>query len=261
MKLIDRVAIVTGGAKGMGGTISLALAREGAHVVIAAKDLPALETHAAQVRTLGSGRQVLAVQTDVTREEDVRRLTDIALEISGRIDILVNAHGVIGPIETPLHHIRTEDWHHVLEVNLFGTFLCCKAVLPVMIAQRSGKIINIGGTSGLRGYRYRAAYSSSKWAIRGLTRTLALEAGPYNINVNTVVPGVVEGDRMTTIINEKARVQGRTPQEVYADYVGEMALRRFSTSEDIANAVVFLASDESRQITGHEIVVDGGWDV
>ena len=177
------------------------------------------------------------------------------------LDVLVTAHGVIGPVETPLHEIASEDWHYVLNSNLYGVFLCCKAVVPVMIAQRYGKIINVGGTSGLRGYRYRAAYSSSKWAVRGLTRTLALEVGPYNVNVNVLVPGVVEGDRMTSIIREKARKQGRTPEEVHEDYVREMALRRFSTAEDIAAAAVFLASDDSRQITGQEIVVDGGWDV
>lgn len=261
VKLADRVAIVTGGAKGMGGAFSLALAREGAHVVIAGRDLAALEAHASRIRALNSGRYVLAVPADVTDEAEVQGMVEAALRINSRIDILVNAHGVIGPIETPLHQIRPADWHHVLGVNLFGTFLCCRAVLPTMIGQRYGKIINIGGTSGLRGYRYRAAYSSSKWAVRGLTRTLALEVGPYNINVNAVFPGVVEGGRMTTIINEKARVQNRTPGEVHADYLNEMALRRFSTDEDVAHAVIFLASEESRQITGHEIVVDGGWDV
>jgi 3-oxoacyl-[acyl-carrier protein] reductase len=130
-----------------------------------------------------------------------------------------------------------------------------------MLERRQGKIVNIAGTSGLRGYRNRAAYSSSKWAVRGLTRTLALELGPSGINVNAVCPGVVQGDRMTTIIREKARVRGWTEDQVYQEYTGEMALRRFTTEEDIAHAVLFLASDESRQITGHEIVVDGGWDV
>jgi NAD(P)-dependent dehydrogenase (short-subunit alcohol dehydrogenase family) len=261
MKLLDRVAIVTGGAKGMGGAISLAFAREGAHVMIAARDLEALEAHAEQIRACAPDRQVVPIRVDVTDEPSVQRMARTCVERFGRIDILATAHGVIGPVETPLHEIASEDWHYVLNANLYGVFLCCKAVLPTMIAQRYGKIINIGGTSGLRGYKYRAAYSASKWAVRGLTRTLALEVGPYNINVNVLVPGVVEGDRMTTIIREKARKQGRTPEEVYRDYVEEMALRRFSTAEDIAHAAVFLASDESRQITGHEIVVDGGWDV
>lgn len=261
MKLVDRVAIVTGAAKGMGGAITTALAEEGAHVVAAAREAPPLEALVERLRSLERGKRYLAVPTDVTVETQVAALTQRTLAEFGRIDILVNAAGVIGPIETPLHKIPPEQWDSVLSVNLRGVFLCCRAVVPTMIEQRHGKIVNIAGTSGLRGYRYRAAYSSSKWAVRGLTRTLALEVGPYNVNVNAVCPGVVEGDRMSTIIAEKARVRGTTPQGIVDEYVREMALRRFSTDKDVANVVVFLASDESRQISGHDLVVDGGWDV
>jgi NAD(P)-dependent dehydrogenase (short-subunit alcohol dehydrogenase family) len=261
VKLVDRVAIVTGAAKGMGGAITTALAEEGAHVVCAARDARALEGLVERLRSLERGKRYLAVPTDVTVEAQVAALAQRALAEFGRIDILVNAAGVIGPIETPLHKIPPEQWDHVLSVNLRGVFLCCRAVVPTMIEQRGGKIVNIAGTSGLRGYRYRAAYSSSKWAVRGLTRTLALEVGPYNVNVNAICPGVVEGDRMSTIIAEKARVRGTTPQAITDEYVREMALRRFSTDTDVASVVVFLASDESRQISGHDLVVDGGWDV
>jgi NAD(P)-dependent dehydrogenase (short-subunit alcohol dehydrogenase family) len=262
MRLRDRVAVVTGAAKGMGDAMCEALAREGASVVVAARDtgpLAALVERLARVE--GAGGRHLAVPTDVTREDQVAALAARAHKEFGRVDILVNAAGTIGPIETPLHKIPPEEWDRVLTVNLRGVFLCCRAFVPGMIERRYGKIINVAGTSGLRGYRYRAAYSSSKWAVRGLTRTLALEVGPYNVNVNAIFPGVVEGDRMTTIINEKARVRGTSPEAVFQEYVSEMAMRRFTTETDIANAVVFLASDESRQIAGHEIVVDGGWDV
>ncbi|HYM90204.1 MAG TPA: SDR family NAD(P)-dependent oxidoreductase [bacterium] len=259
MRLQDRVAIVTGAAKGMGSAISAALASEGAHLVLAAREPGPLEALAA---TLGQpGRRCVVVPTDVADARAAEALAQRALEAFGRIDILVNAAGVIGPVETPLHQIAPADWDHVLGVNLRGVFLCCRAVVPTMIDRRYGKIINIAGTSGLRGYRFRAAYSSSKWAVRGLTRTLALEVGPYGVNVNAICPGVVEGDRMTTIINQKARVRGWAPTRVVDEYVGEMALRRFTRDEDIAHAVVFLASEESRQITGHELIVDGGWDV
>src|SRR5256712_7139831 len=114
-----------------------------------------------------------------------------ARETFGRIDILVNAAGVTGPIETPVWEIKADDFDQVIAVNLRGTFLPTKHVLPTMIQQRSGKIVNISGTSGLRGYKHRAAYSSSKWALRGFTRTVALEAGPYNVNVNALHPGIV----------------------------------------------------------------------
>jgi len=261
VRLQDRVAIITGAAKGMGGAISGALAEEGAHLVLAAREPAPLEALARVLRERPGRRRCIPVPTDVTDAGAVQALARRALDEFGRIDVLVNAAGVIGPIETPLHKIAPEDWDRVLGVNVKGTFLCCRAVVPTMIERRSGKIINLAGTSGLRGYRFRAAYSSSKWALRGLTRTLALEVGPYGVNVNAICPGVVEGDRMTTIINEKARVRNWTPDQVFNEYIGEMALRRFTKDEDVAHAVVFLASDESRQITGHEIAVDGGWDV
>ncbi len=261
MRLQDRVAIVTGAAKGMGSTISGALAGEGAHLVLAARERAPLEALARSLTERPGGRRYIPVPTDVTDPGAVEALARRALDEFGRVDVLVNAAGIIGPIETPLHKIAPEDWDRVLGVNLKGTFLCCRAVVPTMMERRSGKIINIAGTSGLRGYRFRAAYSSSKWALRGLTRTLALEVGPYGVNVNAICPGVVEGDRMTTIIEEKARVRNWAPDQVFHEYIEEMALRRFTKDDDIAHAVVFLASDESRQITGHEIVVDGGWDV
>jgi 3-oxoacyl-[acyl-carrier protein] reductase len=253
------VAIITGAAKGMGSAISAAMADEGARLVLAARESGPLEVLAGTLRR--EGRACVVVPTDVTDPRAVEALALRALEEFGRIDILVNAAGVIGPIETPLHQIAPGDWDHVLGVNLRGVFLCCRAVVPTMIERRYGKIINIAGTSGLRGYRFRAAYSSSKWAVRGLTRTLALEVGPHGVNVNAICPGVVEGDRMTTIINQKARVRGWTAPQVLDEYIGEMALRRFTRDEDVANAAVFLASEESRQITGHELIVDGGWDV
>ena len=131
-----------------------------------------------------------------------------------------------------------------------------------MIAQRYGKIVNISGTSGLRGYKYRAAYSSSKWALRGFTRTVALEAGPHNINVNALHPGIVGGDRMDKLCREKAKKRGWTPEQVYQEYVDEMALSRVTSRRRTSpTPCCFLASDESSNMTGQSVTVDGGWDV
>jgi len=260
MKLTDRIAIVTGAAKGMGRDICVSLAAEGAHVALAAREASPLEAVAREIEALG--RRALVAPTDVTDEAAVVRLVARTREtFGGRVDILVNAAGVTGPVETPVWEIRTEDWDHVLTANVRGTFLPTKHVLPVMIAQRYGKIVNISGTSGLRGYKLRAAYSSSKWALRGFTRTVALEAGPYNINVNALHPGIVAGDRMARLCREKARKRGTTPEAIHEEYVAEMALRRVTTQQDIANAVVFLVSDDSRNMTGQSVTVDGGWDV
>ena len=259
-RLQDRIAIVTGAAKGMGRDICLALAREGAHVALAAREEPPLGALALEVEALG--RRALVCPTDVTDEVAVRALVAATLgALGGRIDILVNAAGVTGPVETPVWEIRLDDWEHVLAANLRGTFLPTKHVLPTMLAQRYGKVVNISGTSGLRGYKYRAAYSSSKWALRGFTRTVALEAGPYNVNVNALHPGIVGGDRMDRLCREKARKRGWTPEQVYQEYVAEMALRRVTSAADIANAVVFLSSEESKNMTGQSVTVDGGWDV
>lgn len=258
--LTDRIAIVTGAAKGMGREICLTLAQAGAHVALAAREVAALEKVAAEVQALG--RRALVQPTDVIREAEVVRLVQrVQQDLGGRIDILVNAAGVTGPIETPVWEITEHDFDHVLTANVKGTFLPTKHVLPVMIAQRYGKIVNISGTSGLRGYKNRAAYSSSKWALRGFTRTVALEVGRYNVNVNALHPGIVGGDRMDKLCREKARRRGWTPEQVYQEYVDEMALRRVTTAQDIANAVCFLVSEDSKNMTGQSVTVDGGWDV
>jgi NAD(P)-dependent dehydrogenase (short-subunit alcohol dehydrogenase family) len=259
MKLADRTALVTGAAKGMGWEICMTLARAGADLALAARDVPPLETLAHEIEALG--RRALVAPCDVTHEAAVQRTVARALEAFGRIDILVNAAGVTGPVETPVQDIAPEDFKFVLDTNVVGTFLPIKYVLPGMIARRYGKIVNISGTSGLRGYKLRAAYSSSKWALRGLTRTVALEAGPYNINVNALHPGIVAGDRMARLCREKAKKRGSKPEEVHQEYVNEMALRRVTTAQDIANAVLFLVSDDSANMTGQSVTVDGGWDV
>ncbi len=259
MKLADRIALVTGAAKGMGSEICVALAREGADLVLAARDVPPLETLAREVE--GLGHRALVTACDVTDEAAVERMVAQAIAAFGRIDILVNAAGVTGPVETPVQHISVEEFRAVLDSNVVGTFLPIKHVLPGMIERRYGKIVNISGTSGLRGYKYRTAYSSSKWALRGLTRTVALEAGPHNVNVNALHPGIVAGDRMDRLCREKAKKRGWTPEQVYQEYVDEMALRRVTVARDIANAVLFLVSDDSANMTGQSVTVDGGWDV
>ncbi len=260
MRLEGRKAIVTGAAKGMGAAITTTLAREGADLVLAARDTTALDEVAEEVRALG--RDAFVVGCDVTSDAEVRAMVARALEaFGGRIDILVNVAGVTGPIETPVQDIDVADFDHVVAANERGTFLPIKYVVPTMIAQNGGKIVNIGGTSGLRGYARRTAYSASKWAVRGITRTVALELGPHNINVNAVCPGIVDGPRMQKLCEEKARLRGWSVDEVYDEYVEDMALRRVTTAQDVADAVLFMASDESRQITGQHIAVDGGWDV
>jgi NAD(P)-dependent dehydrogenase (short-subunit alcohol dehydrogenase family) len=261
LELYGRVAIVTGAAKGIGGPVCAALAEEGAAIVLAGRDMDAIEAHAAQLQDRFRDLETLSIRCDVTDEAATSELAASALERFGRIDILVNTAGVIGPIETPAQDVPLEDFRFVLDVNVIGTFLPCKAVIPAMVDAGRGRIVNLAGTSGLRGYRNRVAYSSSKWAVRGLTRTLALELGPHDITVNTVCPNVTNGARMDRIVRRKAERTGRSYDEVYADFASQTAMGRFVDEVDVAEAVRFLASDRARNMTGHDIVVDAGWDV
>ena len=261
LELYGKVAIVTGAAKGMGGEISAALAEEGAALVLAGRDMDALERHEASLNERFADIKTVAIRCDVTDETATADLAETAVKHFGAIDILVNTAGVIGPIETPAQDVALKDFRFVLGVNVVGTFLPCKAVIPAMIERGGGRIVNIAGTSGLRGYRNRVAYSSSKWAVRGLTRTLALELGPHGVTVNTVCPNVTNGERMDRIVGTKAERTGRTFDEVYADFASQTALGRFIDEVDVAEAVRFLVSERARNITGHDIVVDAGWDV
>jgi NAD(P)-dependent dehydrogenase (short-subunit alcohol dehydrogenase family) len=259
--LRDKIAVVTGAAKGLGGAITDVLACDGAHLVLAGRDREALQSHAARLDDEYPERESVVATCNVTNENDVRAMIAAAVERFGGLDILVNTAGVIGPIETPAQDVAVEDFRGVLDVNVVGTFLPCKVAIPHLIGRGGGRIVNIAGTSGLRGYRNRVSYSSSKWAVRGLTRTLALELGPHDITVNAICPNVTHGERMTKIVNEKARRLGLTPEDVSADFTRQTALGRFIEDSDVAYAVRFLVSEGARNVTGHDIVVDAGWDV
>lgn len=260
-KLENKVALITGGAKGMGGTISELFAAEGAILALAARSVADLDEEIARIREAQPEVQAISVETDVTDEASTKEMAERVLAEFGRIDILVNTAGVIGPIETPAHEVSAEEWDHVLDVNSKGTFLSCKAVLPHMIERKQGKIVNIAGTSGLRGYKNRVSYSASKWAVRGITRTIAVEVGIHNVNCNCVAPGPIFGDRMDKIIRGKAETKGLSYEQVFQDYLSEQAIKRFTSAVDVAYACMYLASDEARQVTGQCLTVDGGWDV
>ena len=256
--LKGKVAIVTGPAKGMGAAISLALAREGVDLCLAGRDMAAIAPVTKEARSLG--RNVTEVKCDVTRPAEVDAMVKKALAaFGGRIDILVNVAGGRGPLETTAWETTPEQFDGIVELNMKGCYLTMRAVTPTMQQQRSGKIVNIGGTFGLRGRALRMAYSASKWGLRGITKAFALELGPYNINVNNVCPGMVDGPRFRKVCEEMAKRLGISVEEAMRKHAEEYALKRVSTDEDVANAVLFYASDVSRQITGQDIAVDGGW--
>jgi 3-oxoacyl-[acyl-carrier protein] reductase len=257
--LLGQVAIVTGAAKGLGAAITENFASQGAHLVLVGRDEEALRAHGAKLDAAYADRESLIAACDVLDEQGVKAMVDSTVDRFGRLDILVNTAGGTGPIETPAQEVSLEEFRSILELNVLGTFLPCRAAIPHLVRQGSGRIVNIAGTSGLRGYKNRVGYSSSKWAVRGMTRTLALELGPYGVTVNAVCPNVTHGDRMDKIMREKARKLGITAEEVYQDFAAQTALGRFVDESDIASAVSFLVSEGARNITGQDIVVDAGW--
>ena len=258
LELSGRTAILTGPGKGMGPAIAGTLAAEGADLVLCGRDLEPIEAVASTVR--GFGRKAEVTRCDVTQPQDVAAMVQAALHFfGGRIDILVNAAGAAGPVERPALETEPGEFDDVIAANMRGCYLTMRAVLPTMMAQRYGKIVNIGGTWGLRGRALRMAYSASKWGLRGITKAFALEAGTYNINVNDVCPGIVEGPRFENTCRVKAARSGKTMEQVKRDSAAEYALRRLSTVQDVANLVAFLCSEKSRQITGQDVPVDGGW--
>jgi NAD(P)-dependent dehydrogenase (short-subunit alcohol dehydrogenase family) len=258
LQLQDKVTVITGPAKGLGRAVTLAFAGHGAKLVLAGRDTAAIEPVAAEARALGV--PAIVVPCDLTDAAQTEALARHALEAFGRIDILINVAGGSGPIGKTGWETSTDEFNEIVQLNMTGCFNTMHAVLPGMIAQRSGKVVNVGGTFGMRGRAGRMAYSASKWGLRGITKSFALEAGPFNINVNCVAPGMVDGPRFREkVCADMARKLGITLEEAMTRHAADYALKRVSTDADVAHACLFLASDVSRQITGVDLPVDGGW--
>jgi NAD(P)-dependent dehydrogenase (short-subunit alcohol dehydrogenase family) len=259
LSLAGRVAIVTGPAKGMGAAVTRAFAREGCRLALIGRDVEAIAPVASEVA--GNGGAAIVVKCDVTDADQCLAATRRAqASFDGRIDILVNVAGGSGPVGKTGWDTTPQEFDDIVTLNMRGCFNTMRAVLPAMIEQRYGKIVNVGGTFGMRGRAGRMAYSASKWGLRGITKSFALEAGAHNINVNCVAPGMVDGPRFRDkVCADMARRLGITVEEAVEHHAGDYAMKRVSTDVDVANACLFLASDVSRQITGVDLPVDGGW--
>ena len=244
MRLQQKVAIVTGGASGMGQVIAERFAREGAAVVIADIQEQQAQAVAAGIRRAG-GRST-AVHVDVVNEAEVQQLVDDTLSEFRRIDILVNCVGIAEFI--PAAELSLAQWRRMLDVNLTGVFLCCQTVAKVMIAQRAGKIVNFASTAGLTGVPYMAHYTAAKHGVVGLTRALGVEWGIYNVNVNCICPGATA----TPMLIES------TSAEYRAERAQRVPLQRLGQPDDQASVALFLSSPDSDYVTGAVICVDGG---
>jgi 3-oxoacyl-[acyl-carrier protein] reductase len=239
----DKVAVITGASRGIGRSIALALAAEGARIVAFDLDMAETEKVAVEIRSLGA--EALAVQGNVTVAADTERMIDAAMEKFGRVDILVNNAGITR--DGLLMRMKDEDWDAVLGVNLKGAFLCSRAASKVMAKQRYGRIINIASVVGQMGNAGQANYCASKAGLIGLTKSNARELAKRKVTVNAVAPGFI-ATAMTDALPEKTR------QELAA----QIPLERLGTADDIANAVLFLAAERSGYITGQVIGVNGG---
>ncbi len=258
LMLKGRVALITGPAKGMGAAITKAFAAEGTHLALVGRDTGAIAPVACDVKAAGA--QAIVVPCDLTDLPQCEHAAEVTRRTYGRIDILVNVAGGLGPIGKTGVQTTGQEFDDIVTLNMHGCFHTMRSVLPTMIGQRYGKIVNIGGTFGMRGQAGRMAYSASKWGLRGITKSFALEVGAHNINVNCVAPGMVDGPRFRgKVCVDMAKRLNITVEEAAERHAQDYALKRVTNDADVANACLFLASDVSRQLTGIDLPVDGGW--
>ena len=245
--LSGRIAVITGGAKGLGRSMALALADAGSDVVISDILISSAKNVAKEIEK--KGQRSLGIKLDVTQSGEVQKMVNEVTEHFGRIDILINNAGI--NIISPAENFALKDWNRVVNINLTGVFLCSQAVGKVMIKQRGGKIINIASLFGTIGSPHDAvAYNSSKAGVINLTRSLAIEWAKYDIHVNAIAPGIIETDLTRNRLENK---------EYYNSWIDRTPLGRIGTPEDLYGAIIYLSSEASNWLTGHTIVIDGGY--
>jgi NAD(P)-dependent dehydrogenase (short-subunit alcohol dehydrogenase family) len=247
MRLKDKVAIITGAARGLGKAVALALAREGADIAAVDLTLPEIEATVAEVQALG--RKALAIKADVSKWDEVESMANLVNKQFGKIDILVNNAAVWAGLKgKPFYQLTEKEWDQIMAVNVKGVFFCCKAVFPFMKDQGKGKIVNISSAVHFIGAPFLVHYATSKGGVVAFTRSLAKELGDYKINVNAVAPGFTMTEAGKEMVNK----------EMNEMIVGRRSIKREEQAEDLTGVITFLSSDESDFITGQTIVVDGG---
>jgi NAD(P)-dependent dehydrogenase (short-subunit alcohol dehydrogenase family) len=256
--LAGKTAIIVGIGPGLGEALALQLAGHGANVVLASRSSASVASLAKRIESAGS--RAIGVQTDITRPDQCIHLATAGVEAFGSIDILVNNAVQYGSNRL-IESTTSDEWRTVFEVNVFGTMNACRAVIPVMKAQGSGSIVLVN-TQLIRQFnpalRPQGEYASSKGALEVAARHLAGEVGPHGIRVNSIVPGYIWGPRLEGRLNREATASGSAPSDLYEGIAQRLALRTIPTSEDVAKAAVFFASDLSRAVTGQSLDVNGG---
>ena len=248
--LAGKRVLVTAGGDGIGLEIARAFTVAGAKVLICDIQAECLE------RLAKTAPEIHSCIADVSREADVAAMFDLVDKKLGGLDVLVNNAGMAGPTG-PVETLSLADWERTLAVNITGQFLCVRQAVPRLRKGRDPSIINLASVAGHLGMPGRAPYSASKWAVIGLTKTLAIELGGDGIRVNAILPGAVDGPRIQAVITAKAKAKGTSVEEMTRIYTSQAALGRMVSSTDVANMVLFAASDLARNVTGQELVVDG----
>ena len=250
-RLDGKLAIVTGGGSGIGEATAKVFAEAGATVVVIGRRSEPLERVAKEI----GGH---AMVCDVSDQAQVRTMFTQALQITGQIDILLNNAGGAGPI-APVAEVDMEAWVQCMNINLVGAMFCLQEAARIMGAQKSGSIINMSSLMGIQGYPMRSAYVASKFALIGITETMARELGPLNVRVNALMPGAVSGENMDRILARRAEAEGRCAEEIeHENYTDVAALKRWVSPEEVGRAALYYASDLSSAITGDKMKVDCG---
>lgn len=242
--------MITAAASGIGRSIAKAFADEGAKVHICDVNEQALAAFRDEFP------EIAATHVNVASEAEVDAWFDDALEDLGGLDVMVNNAGIKGPT-APVDDIEFDEWRECLAIGLDAQFLCARRAAPVMKAQKSGSIINLSSTAGIFGFGNRTPYAAAKWGVIGLTKSLAIELGPYNVRCNAICPGTVKGDRINRVIQGEADIRGVPFEQVAEQLVSGQSIPRFVEPDEIADMCLFLASPASKMVNGQAISVDG----
>ncbi|HYL59418.1 MAG TPA: SDR family NAD(P)-dependent oxidoreductase [Candidatus Acidoferrales bacterium] len=254
-ELADKVAIVTGGGYGIGKQIALLYAKSGAKIVVAARSVDPMKQTCGEIAAAGG--RAIHVTTDVSKESDCAKMAAETVKAFGRIDILVNNAGIAGPTKR-MTDMSLAEWQETIDIDLTGTWLATRAVLPTMDKQRTGNILNISSGAGRRGYPMRSPYAAAKWAMIGLTQTIAGEWGQRGIRCNCICPGAIEGERIERVIRARAEALKQPYEQVKGMFLSQAAMNRMATEVEVARAALYLASDLSSGVTGQTVNVDCG---
>lgn len=259
-RLLQKVAVITGGNRGLGKVLGEAFTREGANIVIAARASETTTKTARELEAMGN-RPVLVVPCDVGSEEDIVNVFKKVDSSFGRVDILINNAAISGPTKA-VADLKLSEWNQTIQIDLTGQFLCAREAVRRMILQRSGAILNIGSVFGpRRPYPLRSPYAASKAGLVALTQALAWEVGREGIRVNAILPGPVEGDRIRRVWTARAEARGVPFERIQDKMLGMAAMKRLPTTDEFANLALFLCSNDSGAITGQAINLTAGMEM